>query len=987
VRAVRAGLALVDALGRRTVRVAADTAIRLAVRVGIHTGLVVVDTVGTGGRQDPVALGDMPQMAACVQARAAPDTVMVSAATWRLVQDDCTGHAVGAEARAGGDVPVPAYQVLGLRRTPSRREVGTRRGLTPLVGREAELALLHARWTQTRDGLGQVVVLSGEPGIGKSRLVQAFHERLAAEPHVRIAWRCAPDAQQSPLQPVLAHLHRLLRWHPGASPETTLRTLEARLAAAGLALPAVVPLVAALLALPLPTRYPPLTLTPQRQRHQTLEALLAWLLAETTREPVLFIVEDLHWSDPSTLEFLTLLLDQGPTARLLTLLTCRPEFAVPWGFRAHCTPLTLPRLPQAEVTEMIGRVAGGTVVPPEVVVQIAVKTDGVPLFIEELTKMVLESGLLHEGEGRRALPGPLPSLAIPATLHDSLMARLDRLGPVKMVAQLGATIGRTFAYALLRAVADLDEATLQQALRRLVEAELVYQRGILPQATYTFKHALIQDAAYHALLRSTRQQFHQRIAQVVEAQCAETRETQPELLAHHYTEAGLAAPAVEYWQRAGERSNVRSAYVEAAAHLTKGLEVLQTLPDTPTHARTELDIQLALGQVLRVLKGNSAPEVGHTWTRAHELCQQVGDTPQLAAVLGGLCTFYRTQGEIQRACELGEQLLTLAQRLHDPERLAFAHWVLGDTLFYLGEFVPAHAHLEQALAFSGTPQDRILTSPSGGVARVTAFGPTAWVMWLLGYPDQALTRSHELLTAAQELQHAFSLARALNDVMTLYKLRGEAAATQKWAEAALAIVTEQGFGQYVGTVTFARGWALAAQGRHEDGIAQMHQGLAARRAIGARLTLAEFSTRLGEAYGRIGQAAEGLRLLGEALALVGQGDRWYEAELHRIKGKLLLWQAVPDAPKAEVCFQQALAIARQQQAKSWELRAAMSLSRLSKPASYWPQSIVGLPRDLTRPTAKKPRHYWKSSGNKTSVPNTLLQQNVQYRIMGRHCAT
>jgi predicted ATPase len=260
-------------------------------------------------------------------------------------------------------------------------------------------------------------------------------------------------------------------------------------------------------------------------------------------------------------------------------------------------------------------------------------------------------------------------------------------------------------------------------------------------------------------------------------------------------------------------------------------------------------------------------------------------------------------------------------------------------------------------------------------------------MWLLGYPDQALTRSHELLTAAQELQHAFSLARALNDVMTLYKLRGEAAATQKWAEAALAIVTEQGFGQYVGTVTFARGWALAAQGRHEDGIAQMHQGLAARRAIGARLTLAEFSTRLGEAYGRIGQAAEGLRLLGEALAQVGQGDRWYEAELHRIKGKLLLWQAVPDAPKAEVCFQQALAIARQQQAKSWELRAAMSLSRLSKPASYWPQSIVGLPRDLTRPTAKKPRHYWKSSGNKTSVPNTLLQQNVQYRIMGRHCAT
>jgi predicted ATPase len=572
-RAVRAGLMLVEALGHLTVRV--------AVRLGIHTGLVVIGTGGTGGRYDPVALGDTPQMAARLQEWAAPNTVVVSAATWRLVQGAFTGHALAPQALPGGDVPVQAYQVLGPRGAPSRLEVGAPRGLTPLVGREAELALLHARWTQARDGLGHVVVLSGEPGIGKSRLVQALHEHLTPEPYVRLEWRCAPDAQQSPFQPVIAHLQRLLRWRPGDPPEATLRTLEATLAAAGVTLPETLPLLAALLSLPLPAPYPSLTLTPQRQRQKTLEALLAWLLAETTQHPVLFIVEDLHWSDPSTLEFLTLLIDQGPMARLLTLLTCRPEFVVPWSFRAHCMPLTLPRLPQAQVAEMIGHVAGDTTLPPAVIAQIAAQTDGVPLFIEELAKMVLESGLLWEGETDGALPEPLPPLAIPVTLHDSLMARLDRLGPVKGVAQLGATIGRTFAYALLQAVAALDEAALQQGLRQLVEAELVYQRGAPPQATYLFKHALIQDVAYQSLLRSTRQQYHQRIAQVLEDRFPETVETQPELLAHHYTEAGLSEPAIGYWQQAGQRAVERSANAEAIQHFRHGLALLTTLPETP----------------------------------------------------------------------------------------------------------------------------------------------------------------------------------------------------------------------------------------------------------------------------------------------------------------------------------------------------------------------------------------------------------------------
>ena len=415
----------------------------------------------------------------------------------------------------------------------------------------------------------------------------------------------------------------------------------------------------------------------------------------------------------------------------------------------------------------------------------------------------------------------------------------------------------------------------------------------------------------------------QQLAQALEAR-PETVETQPELLAHHYTEAGLAAPAVGYWQRAGERSKARSAYVEAVAHLTKGLEVLQTLPDTPERTQHELDMQVALGQALQVTQGHSALEVGHAYARARELCQQVGDTPQLFVVAAGLTEFYRTRGELEAARELGEQCLALAQRQHDPERLAHAYSVLGRVLFFLGEFGPAHTHLEQALAVSAPPQDRSLTSLSDGVAGVTA-GTTAWVLWLLGYPDQALTRSHAMLTYAQEQQHAFSLARALFYIATLHKLRGEANAAQEWVEAALAIMTEQGFGQNLAPAMFTRGWALAAQGRHEEGMAQMRQGLAARQAIGAGVNLAEYPTRLGEAYGRVGQAEEGLRLLAEALAVVDK-DPWYEAEIHRIKGVLLL--PVPDAPQAEACFQRALAVARRQQAKSWELRAAMSLSRL-----------------------------------------------------------
>jgi predicted ATPase len=553
----------------------------------------------------------------------------------------------------------------------------------------------------------------------------------------------------------------------------------------------------------------------------------------------------------------------------------------------------------------------------------------VPLFVEELTKLVMESGLLQEREARYELRGPLPPLAIPTTLHDSLMARLDRLAAVKAMAQLGATLGREFSYELLRAVAPWDEETLRQGLQQLVAAEFLYQQGLPPQATYLFKHALIQDAAYQSLLRSTRQQYHRHIAQVLEARFLELCETQPEWLAHHYTEAGLGGQAIPYWQRAGQRAIERSAHVEAISHLTKGLEVLKTLPDTPERTQHELTLHTALGVPLRATKGLAAPEVGQVYARARELCQQVEETPQLFPVLRGLWEFYELQGELQTAHELGEQLLTLAQRVRELELLLVAHNVLGDTLVWLGEFAGARAHLEQGITLYTPQQHRSHAFLYGYDSGVHGLSFGAWALWYLGYPDQALRRIHDALTLAQELSHPFSLAFALAFAAWLHQLRREGQATQEGAAAAMALSTDQGFPFWGAWGTILRGWALAEQGQSTEGIAQMRQGIAAWRATGAELQRPYYLALLAEAYGRAGQAAEGLRVLAEALTAVhNTGERQHEAELYRLKGELRLQQDVPDAHEAERCLRQAVDVACRQQAKSLELRAAVSLARL-----------------------------------------------------------
>jgi TOMM system kinase/cyclase fusion protein len=920
-RAVRTGLGIIEDMVRLNTQLQRERGIKLSVRLGIHTGLAVVSDMGADATRDPSILGEPLNLAARLQEIAEPDTMVISGATYRLTQRRFNCQALGAHSLRDRSQTIVVYRVLQEREDHYQ--------LTPLVGREQEMGLLLERWAQVQDGLGQVVVLSGEAGIGKSRLVQEVKTRVAGEPHTRLECRCSPFYQNSALYPVIDLFQRVLQLQPEDSLEAKLGKLEGALTSYHMSLPAMLPLLASLLSLPQSQRFPPLILSPQQERQKTLEALLALLLALAAQEPVLLIMEDLHWVDPSTLEWLSLIIDQSPTVRILTLLTGRPEFRPPWGFHAYVTSLTLSRLSHTQVEVMVERVAGGKALPPAVQQQVMVKTDGVPLFVEELTKMMLESGLLREREDRYELTAPLPLLAIPATLHDLLEARLDRLGAVKKVAQLGATLGREFPYELIRAISPLDETTLQDRLSQLVEAELLYRRGLPSQVTYLFKHALIQEAAYQSLLKHTRQQYHQRIAQVLAARFPDTAEIQPELLAHHFMEAGLNGPAIEYWQRAGQRAIERSAYVEAIGHLTEGLELLNTLPDAPDRTQLELTLQIAKSVPLIATKGYGVPEVEHAYARARELCRQVGETTQLFPVLRGLSAFYIARAELQTARELAEQLRRLAQSAQDPVMLVEAYSMLGTTLFNVGEVAPARVQLEQGIALYDPQQHRAHTFLYGGAdPGVVCFIYMMPVLWLLGYPDQALTSSHEPFPLAQELSHPFSLAYALDFAALLHQLRQEGQVAQERAEAAMTLSTEQGFPLWLAIGMILRGGTLAEQGQGTEGMAQMRQGLAVFQATGVEAGKPYFLALLAKAYGR-GQAEEGLSVLDEALAAVQKtGERWWEAELYRLKGELVLAASAEDYAEAEAYFDHAIDIARRQQAKSLELRAAMSLSRL-----------------------------------------------------------
>jgi len=929
-RAVRTGLGILDAMGDLHQRLQQAKGIQLAIRIGIHTGLVVVGSMGEAGRQEQLALGEVPNIASRIEGLAEPNTVAISEATYRLIQGYFACQDLGAQPLRGVPEPVRVYQVLGESGATSRLDVAQPRGLTPLVGREQEVGLLLERWEQVKAGQGHVVLLTGDAGIGKSRLVQMLKDHVTHEPHTRWECRSSEYSQNTALFPLVDLFHRLLRFEIYETPDAKLEKLAHALSQYRLPLEETVPLFAPLLSLLLPeNHYPPLNLSPQRQRQKTLETIVAVLLELAERQPVLFIVEDLHWTDPSTLELLNLVIDQTPTASILTVLTCRPHFQPAWHHRSYLTEMTLNRLAQPQIERMIERITDEKRLPPEIRQLIVQRTDGVPLFVEEMTKAILESDYLKDVDGHYALTGSFSTFAIPATLHDSLMARLDRLVTAKAVAQYAAVIGRQFAYDLLSMVSQLDAATLQRELGRLVEAEIVYQRGLPPQSTYVFKHALIQDTAYESLLKSTRQQYHQRIAQVLEAQFPETAEAEPELLAHHCTEAGLIAQAVGYWQKAGQSAVQRSAHAEAIVHLRQGLELLKMLPETPQRTQREVNMHIALGASLLAVKGYGAPEVGQTYTSARQLCQSLEEPHQIFSVLRGLWNYYNVRAEHQTAHTLGEQLLTIAQQAQDAAMLVAAHRALGATLFQLGAVACAQTHCAQGIALYDPKQHRASAFLYGEDAGVVCHSLAAWTLWYLGYPDQGLARNDEAVTLAQQSAYPFCLSFALSFAAGFHQLRREGHTAQEYTEASISVATDQGFPFWRARGSFLRGWTLAHQGQAQEGIEQIHQGLIAFRATGAELWRPYWLMLLAEAHGIQGEPEAGLTVLTEALALVDTtSERWYEAELHRLKGELLLQQSLDNHTEAEACFLQAIAIAQKQSAKSWELRAATSLARL-----------------------------------------------------------
>ncbi len=928
-RAVRAGLGMIRAIGQLNSQLTERHGVSLAVRVGCHTGPVVVGGVGDGTHGDELALGETPNVAARLQEVAPPNTLVIGALTHRLLGGLFACSSMGTPPLKGVATPLEVFQVLDENSARTRLEALGAASLTPLVGRQREMQALQDSWADGVRGGGRVVLLRGEAGIGKSRLVRTLAKNADSED----GWwltpcQCSPYYQHTALYPFIDLMERVvLRGDRQASAEEKTHRLEEFLLQNGFALETAVPLFTGLLSIPLGDEYAPLDVSPAEQKQQTLRALLTILHRRAARQPVLFVVEDLHWVDPTTLELLTLVIDEIGDTRILALFTCRPDFSPPWKGNPAVTTLDIDRLSRDEVAELARLVAGDKTLPEEVLAQVVAKTDGVPLFVEELTKMLLESGLLDEHAYRYELTGQLPTLAVPDTLHDSLMARLDRLGAVKWLAQLAATLGREFSYALLKSVSQWDHARICESLDRLVAAEFLYQDGNPPSSSYRFRHALIQDAAYQSLLKSTRQSHHQRIAHTLEAEFPEIVTAQPELIAHHYTEAGLTEQAIPYWLAAGQRALQRHANHEAANHAERGLDLLSTLPEGPARARQELALQLVRAPALVFVSGPHSVE--HVYNRARELARQVGSTPELFPVLSGLAYAQIARGHMKEARELAEEFLELAGPQDDSLLFAVGHWLLAYPAWWQGDFIEVRDHSRRCLTFYRRDQHRTCIAAYGQDPGTVAGYLDALADWVLGYPSEAVRAMKRTVAHARSIGHPFAVSLALLFSAQLSQLRREPRPAQDLADEALALSAEHSLDALELWCLLPRGWAVAQQGDVPAGLADIREAMERRRTMGMGAVWPWYLALAAEAYGALHRHDEGLAALDEAVQWVdGNDEHLYEAEVYRIRGELLLAQDASQTAEAEQCFQRALAIARDQQAKSWELRAATSLGRL-----------------------------------------------------------
>jgi class 3 adenylate cyclase/tetratricopeptide (TPR) repeat protein len=900
-RALRAGLAAVDGVGALRERLGRA----LAVRVGVHTGPVVVGEMGAGARRETLALGETTNVAARLEAAAAPDTVVASGTTVRLARGIFVTEDLGALTLKGVPEPVPAHRVVQPSGVRSRLDVAAGR-LTRFVGREAELGTLVDRWERAADGEGQNVLVMGEAGIGKSRLAYQLRERLATIPHTWLECSASPYTEGTPFHPVIALVAQGLAFTPTDTTAEKVEKIERGLR--DLASPENVALLADFLGIPPPT---PLAMNPDVQRRKTMELLAQWNLAISAIQPLVLLVEDLHWCDASSLELLGRLLGQSATAPVLFIATARPEFTPPWPARSNLTTLQLAQLTKRQAREMVTTLLGATV--PETLEALVARADGVPLYVEELTKAVAEPGAARGAD------------AIPTTLAGSLMARLDRLSTAKEVAQRAAVLGREFGYPLLAAITGMEEAGLRQGFARLVDAEIVFQRGEPPHATYTFKHALVQEAAYESLLKRTRQQIHWRVVEVLRERFPERVESEPEVVARHAEAAGRSDDAITYYGRAGERAQARSSHEEAIGQLRKALGLLETRPAGAERDVRELSLQLALGASLFAARGYAHPETAAAYERA--VATASDDTVRLGVARTGLAICYVNCGEVERGRALAAEVLAAAEARGDREQALLGHTNVAVAEHYQGKFPSSLAHCQRAIALYDPVQHRGYMRVFGNDQGIAALSFSTWNFWFLGQPDAALARAREAVALARRLEDPFGLVFALHFETAVHWVRRDVVAQRERAAEVVALSETQGFPFWLG---LGRAHHAAARVLAGDPAAlpEILDGLALAAETGSQLGAPGSFATLADAQQAANQLAEAQGTVATGLAVAAQTDQpFWDADLHRLDGDLLLATGGP-ADEAATRYHHALAVAREQGARSLELRAATSLARL-----------------------------------------------------------